>query len=630
MKGKHSMKKSGEPSGATPSAAQPPAPSGAAPSGQPPAQNSADALPDIPVYFQGWIKYFRYIQDGDKPNKFFKNTSFEKQAPPASGAEPKDANGSVKIPSEKHFFFVIYKDTANILTSRDNALMSVADSLVIDFIKTIPEDNQYQGGIKDFGKFSEGSCFEVFTVKPGAFFQMTSESTEPEKGLKEIWLICSDDDGEKKQMMNILINLKLKKQHSLGVYPTIQKDNKSASLSPKDSAPTLSDLINKTSSLADPEKLNDPNRQPTDGVWIILQNWSSCTLKCGGGLQYLQLLCKPPSKGGKPCQGEAIRTRPCNEQPCPKFNVLSAVLPNMSSPSPTNVVEKPIVKVMPISKRPQRYDKCYLKDGDALMVKNDSSTASFDVLPKIPIRLVMNNKSITVYQDETLQTNMMTFMLSKTVFSRVKGDNRCFILNGLNSKAEFCQLDSDSGNFVEEWDYDFNLFKFQCKQKREVIELGESEEKKLSEEYKAKVNQLKVDMIEKKAEIVKEQVENKEETKLQKKIEQTQAMTLMAVQKELKLEEMLEKEELQKERDQEQALSDQIESEKKKNECLSKTIKEKEIEDQMNLSKANAEEAIQKIKEEAKKEIMVKRANMKKKTCNFEKEEPKKTYSYAK
>ncbi len=608
MKARNNMRKA-EPSAAAPSASSP-GPAVPSPSSVPP-QKAGDDLPDVPIYFQGWVKYFRYVETGKKPSKFFKNTLFEKQGPAASGVAPKDNYGSVQIPSEKHFFFVIYKDTANIHTSRDNALMSVADSLTIDFIKTIPEDNNYMGGIKDFGKFSEGSCFEVSTVKPGAFFQMSADSTEPEKGLKEIWLICSDDNTEKKQMMNLLIKLKLKKQHELGVFVSMDKGS-SGSLNPKDNNPTLSDVVNGAPNVADPENLNDPSRQPQDGLWIILQNWTPCTLKCGGGLQYLQLLCKPPVRGGKPCQGEAIRTRPCNPQPCPKFDTVNALLPHADSANPTNVVEKPIVKIMQISKRPQRYDKCYLKDSDALMVKSDKSTANFDVLPKIPIRLVMNNKSISVYQDETLQTNLMTFMLSKTVFTRVKGDNRCFILNGLNAKAQFCQLDSQSGNFIEEWDYDFNLFKFQCKQKREVIELGESEEKKLAEEYKEKVNRLKVDMVEKKAEIVKEQVENKEEMKMQKKIEQTQAMTLMAIQKELKLEEMLEKEELMKEKEQEQSLAVQIESEKKKNDCLTKTIKEKEIEDQMNMSKANAEDAIQKIKEEAKKQIMVKRASMKK------------------
>jgi hypothetical protein len=590
-------------------------------------KKAGDDLPDMPIYFQGWIKYFRYIENGtEKPSKFFKNQVYEKQSPPSENDKDDDF-GSKKIPSEKHFFFVIYKDTANVLTSRENPLMTINDSLIIDFVKTIPEDNNFAGGVKDFGKFSEGACFEINTVKPGAFFKMSADQTEPAQGLKEIWLICSDDEKQKNDMMNIIVKLKLKKQHALGAYISTPSDPnlaKKKGLNPANSQPTVADLINGKPGISDPDKLNDPNKKPEDGTWIVLNNWTPCTLKCGGGLQYLQLMCIPPKNGGKPCQGEAIRTKPCNPQPCPSVSSMQSILPSGSSPNPTTTIEKPIVKVMPISKRPQRYDKCYLKDGDALMIKRDSETVNLDSLPKIPIRLVMNNKSISVYQDETLQTNLMTFILSATSLSRVKGDNRCFILNGLNTKAQFCQLDSQGGNFVEEWDYDFNLLKYQFKQKRDVVELEKSEEKKLESDFERKVQQLKLDMVEKKASKVKQAVENKEEVKLQKKIEQTQAMTLQAIQKELKLEEMLEREEEQKEKDQEVLMQQQLESEKKKNECLTKTLKEKQIEDQMNLSKSNAEEAIAKIKEEAKKQIMVKRAEMKKRLETMRKKNKRK------
>jgi hypothetical protein len=588
-------------------------------------KKAGDDLPDQSVYYQGWVKYFRYMENGyERPNKFFKNLSFEKQVNNTSSGVSSDKFGSVKIPSEKHFFLILYKDTANILTSRENPLMQVADSLIIDFIKTIPEDNNYLGGVEDFGKFAEGSCLEISTVKPGAFFQMTADETEPSRGLKEKWLICSDSDVSKKQIMNILIKLKLKKQHSLGVYistPNDPNDPKNKkSLSPGSNQPTLSDVLgSKSGSLSDPDKLNDPNRNGQDGYWIILQNWTPCTLKCGGGLQYLQLMCVPPKRGGKACQGEAIRTKPCNAQPCPKIETVKTLLPQNNQANPTQTIEKPIVRVMAISNRPQRYDKCYIKDSDALMVMNDKSTANMENLPKIPIRLVMNNKSISVYQDETLHTNLMTFLLKNTVFARVKNNSRCFLLNGLNTKAEFCELDSSAGNFVEEWDYDFNLFKHQCHQRRETVELAEMEDDKLAKDYKNKLNQLKLDMVEKKAEKVKMQVENNEEMKLKKKIEQTQAMTLMAIQREFKMEEMLEKEEEEREREEQQTMATQIENEKKKNECLTKSIKEKQIEDQMNLTKANAEEAIQKIKEEAKKQIMVKRAQIKKRIDNMRK-----------
>ena len=41
-----------------------------------------DDLPDIPIYFQGWIKYFKFNDEvnAKKPKNFFKNTDFGKQS----------------------------------------------------------------------------------------------------------------------------------------------------------------------------------------------------------------------------------------------------------------------------------------------------------------------------------------------------------------------------------------------------------------------------------------------------------------------------------------------------------------------------------------------------------------------
>lgn len=54
-------------------------------------KKAGDDLPDVPIYFQGWIKYFRYSENGqEKPSKFFKNSSFEKQLQAKDGEEAKD------------------------------------------------------------------------------------------------------------------------------------------------------------------------------------------------------------------------------------------------------------------------------------------------------------------------------------------------------------------------------------------------------------------------------------------------------------------------------------------------------------------------------------------------------------
>jgi hypothetical protein len=565
-------------------------------------------LPDRQVYFQGWVKYFRYLEDGkEKPQNFFKNPQFQKQDPSIAQSAGADENGPMLIPTEKHFWGIIYQNYMNFLESRDNPLMNTIDSLSVDLIKTIPEDNNYAGGIKDFGKFPEGSCFEARTVRPAETFKMTQETTEPANGANETWLICADDDAKKREMMNLIINLKLKKQHEVGAYVHTPADPKFKNkLNQQVTKQTMGGLLTGKEAGTD---FKDPNAKAEDGYWVVLNNWTVCTLKCGGGLRYLQLQCMPPRNGGKACKGEAIRTQPCNEQPCPGVDALKNVfLPDGKPKDPlAEKMSKPVVKMMPISSRPQRYDKCNIKDGDALMLKNDKETASFDVAPRVPVRLVMNNKSVTVYQDETLSTNLGTFMLGSTTFGRVKDDPKCFILVGLQTKMQFCQLDSSNGaNFVEEWDYDFNLFKFQCKQPREKVEFENEEQI-----FQSKLGKIQGDLAMQKAQVVKQKEEQKEETKLQKVVENAEKMTLMAVEKELRMEDLLEKEEMQKEKLEQQKLREMITAEKNKEECMQKNIREKELEDEFNMKKAEAQEEVQKIKEDAKRQITAKRQQVK-------------------
>ena len=98
---------------------------------------------------------------------------------------------------------------------------------------------------------------------------------------------------------------------------------------------------------------------------------------------------------------------------------------------------------------------------------------------------------------------------------------------------------------------------------------------------------------------------------MEKEVAQTQTMTLRAVEKESKLEELLEKEDSEREEEEQRELEAQIQEEKKKDECLMKSIKAKEIEEQYNLNKINATEQIEKLKEEAKKQISIKRQQIK-------------------
>lgn len=88
---------------------------------------------------------------------------------------------------------------------------------------------------------------------------------------------------------------------------------------------------------------------PTDGYWITLQGWSTCSLKCGGGTQSYHRMCVPPKNNGRPCKGDAVLVKKCNEQPCPGIKG-----PNTEK-DPDTETAKPIVRVMPFSSRYQKY-----------------------------------------------------------------------------------------------------------------------------------------------------------------------------------------------------------------------------------------------------------------------------------
>lgn len=66
------------------------------------------------------------------------------------------------------------------------------------------------------------------------------------------------------------------------------------------------------------------DRQPIDGNWTRWRPWTTCTRKCGGGVQSRLRSCTnpQPSFGGRYCVGKASEARMCNTQECaewPKF-----------------------------------------------------------------------------------------------------------------------------------------------------------------------------------------------------------------------------------------------------------------------------------------------------------------------
>jgi len=215
--------------------------------------------------------------------------------------------------------------------------------------------------------------------------------------------------------------------------------------------------------------------------------------------------------------------------------------------------------------RPARYDKCNLKESDVLISKisKEASEKGFEgLVERFPARLVMNNKTLTVFKDDHYSDILITFILSDTKFVRIDTRKDCFRLQGNNKAIEVCEFPG-SKSFVEEWDYDFNLFKYQCKTDRPEIILNPSEEKKLEANFREKIANAKIGIVKERQSALKKAVENNEEKALEKKVQKTESMTMQAVKKELMLEEKIEREEKEREEMETLELQKQVEFEKK-------------------------------------------------------------------
>ena len=166
-------------------------------------------------------------------------------------------------------------------------------------------------------------------------------------------------------------------------------------------------------------------------------------------------MCVPPKDGGKPCQGEEIKRRPCNTQPCPDINYVM----NQKN---TTEIRKPIVKIGRFSDRFQRYSKCQIKENDAYLATYDPVIKGDN---RYPIRVIMNNSTISVFKDGTYKDNYYTYELKDTsVISDPKSDC-CLYLKDTYKKTKLCGYPENckEKSWVQGWIKDLNLFKYVCR-----------------------------------------------------------------------------------------------------------------------------------------------------------------------
>jgi hypothetical protein len=582
-------------------------------------------LPKGPLFWEGWIKFFKYrTEEVSKPVSFFVNNEYFKQNIHIADRMKKDSKGNfLYIPTKFHFYGYFMEKYFNILYSQDKKLTKSSDSLNFELILPIDPKNKFKSSIKDLGGFNEGHCISIPSKIPGS--PNTNFDLNDTRNQIENWIICLETQKEKETLFAMIIDYKInlqseEKKKSEIANETKQETNMASLLKPE-KKPKI-------------ERYEGPDASLKDGYLMLLNDWSQCTLKCGGGFQYQQWACVPPKQGGRPCNKELIRKRSCNSQPCPgqKLEALSSLLPHQSEDKilVENVNLEPIIKSLPFSTRPQQYTKCVIRENDVLLTEESKEAG----LTQLPSRLILNKRSISLFRDDNFEGALFNFNLDKTEFFPSKKDHCCFDLASENKSFSLCSFGNECGSkenpkFVNEWKLSFNLFKSKCLENHGIQDSDKttalpSISNPNTDEGALSGMNLSESEASERSKLIEKKIEESNGNKFDKKLESTQIQVMKSMKKEMNIEELLKKEIMLKTKKETEELLEVMKHEKKKKDQLEKILQQRANED--NKLRESKQETIQlnKIQEDAKKEVELKRLELRNKILDIQKKADRK------
>jgi len=278
-----------------------------------------------------------------------------------------------------------------------------------------------------------------------------------------------------------------------------------------------------------------------------------------------------------------------------------------------------------------------LKENDAFLTDIDARTKQ---IKRQPIRVVMNNQTITLYADDDPESKIHTFNIDQT---SIKRDEFCCVkfLDSL-SKHKVCGFQADCGKRVtnkwaNNWIRDFNTFKYDCSTKRQTAHIkrkvpGQEEDDDIGELFdnaKKETNELERKTISYQTKLIRKKINDKrekvimhtvqeaEKRKAQMQIAVTQNVGLKALKKENKIENLIEHEEQDREHREFKVLAKRIQKEKQKKKCTDKAMKKRQIDTQILEDRREAANEENEVKEEMKLEVDMKRREIKRKIANM-------------
>ncbi len=577
----------------------------AKPKERPPNLDIADAK----IYYEGWVKYYHYSNDTHykKPPSLFQNNAYFAQRIPKAKLKERDRFGVFHIPNKASFFLVVYNQSLSLYSTRKNQVNHLIDSLKIDYIKVIPEDDVLNGGIRDYGNFPFGYCIEIMASIPTHY---NGGKITGGMGNPETWVLCTSIGRNKDRLLSTLIKLKVKHQRLQHNGMKITTAEKKLVNKPK---PGIGSMI--ANPLAKKQSLDFGPKTGVgsslkDGYWVMLQDWTSCSKKCGGGLSYLQRMCVPPKNGGKACVGEPLLKNPCNKHPCPSVNSLLTLIKKSRKSNDPAVAPKPIVKAGVFSNRPQRYSKCKIRENDAFIM---TKVVGAKELVKKPIRIVMNNMTISVFNDDHYQELYYSFNLQKTQFT-YSHTQCCFMLQDNLKKDEFCGYNEycgpkDKNVWIDGWSSDFKLFKLNCKTELPVnsnlneVLIKQDIEDDVKKKSSISDDQVQTTAANEQAILVKKEVLKQAKRQYEKKKKKAEDMSFTVIGKEINLENMVKREEEVKQETEVEKLQTQIKQEEYKQDCLEQSFQERELDDEFVESEKESSDDVDEVEQHARKKI---------------------------
>ena len=568
--------------------------------------SSTESYDSKSIKWKGWVRFFKTKHN--KPKNFIVNNEYSKIRVKITDMKKKQVkSGNYKPITNLDFFGIIIDDKINILNSQVLKLRNTVETLNLNYVIPLSKKK----GIVSLGSTKEGYCVTIDLNLP-KHHKYNPDYHNTDDGIHENWTICIEYGDNFNSFYNEIVTKTREIQNTLLLGNLNDPNHK-----PDTSIGTALSRMNNPQ----PKSEKSTNPPDLDGKWIILQDWTQCSVVCGDGVQYQQRICIPPKVHGAPCQGKAVLQKVCHRVKCPETRNTDLV-PDTSTIGP--LIRHTIITSAPISTKPLRSEYCQIKETFALLIVKDLETKDKS---QILIRLVMNLNTVSAFRGDDYEDEVFTANLIDTNIRHVRETDNpecCFNLDNLKFSYLICQVQGscrkDNTTFSKIWMKDLDIFKHKCKvdqeklrhERQEFFTIENQKRQQLGQEEAEKCIQAKLNKI-RERETVAEEEEN---TSLLLK---TQGIATNALTKEIKLEDMIKKEEKEREDAETQEILRQIETEKKRQEYIKKAIKEREKVDENLEAKIEAKNEVNKIKAEAVAELKRKRTELKKKISEMRK-----------